>query len=88
MKEEKNMITVKKSDGSTMEVELITYLIADDNVSLYMVYSKGEITGVNQDEVIYISRITKDGNEIELHGISDDNEWANVQNLLKKIANK
>ena len=88
MKEEKNMITVINSDGSTMEVELITYLIADDNVSLYMVYSKGEITGVNQDEVIYISRITKDGNEIELHGISDDNEWANVQNLLKKIANK
>ena len=88
MKEEKNMITVINSDGSTMEVELITYLIADDNISLYMVYSKGEVTGVNQDEVIYISRIIKKGNEIELHGISDDNEWANVQNLLKKIANK
>ena len=58
MKEEKNMVVIKNSDGTTTEVELITYLLSDDNISLYMVYSKGEETGVNQDEVIYISKIT------------------------------
>ena len=87
MKEEKNMVVIKNSDGTTTEVELITYLLSDDNISLYMVYSKGEETGVNQDEVIYISKITKEDNFIKLHGISDDKEWEDVQLLLKKIAN-
>ena len=87
MKEEKKMVVIKNSDDTTEEVELITYLISEDNMDTYMVYSKGEITGANQDEVIYISKITKDGNIYRLHGISDDNEWGQVQTLLKKIAN-
>ena len=87
MEEEKEKVVVQNSGGSKSKVELITYLISDDNTKSYIVYSKGEITGADQDEVIYISRIEKDGELLKLKGIADDEEWASVQVLLKKIAN-
>ena len=83
----KEMIYVQNSDGSKEEVELVTYLISDDNMKSYLVYSKGETTGVESDEVIYISRIVYEGEVTELREIADDDEWAEVQRLLKKIAN-
>lgn len=85
--DEKEMITIKNNDGSTMDVELVTYLISDDRSKNYIVYSKGEKTGVEADEVIYISRVVKNGESLEIEEIVDDNEWADVQRLLKKIAN-
>jgi uncharacterized protein YrzB (UPF0473 family) len=85
--DEKEMITIQNNDGSTMDVELITYLINDDQTRNYIVYSKGEKTGVDSDEVIYISRVFKENDVLKLEEIVDDNEWADVQKLLKKIAN-
>lgn len=85
--DDKKKVVIKSSNGSATEVEVITYLIREDNTGAYLVYSKGEKTGEENDEVIYISRIvTKDGVD-ELVGIADDNEWTEVQSLLKKIAN-
>ena len=85
---EKEMITIEnKSDGSKLNVELITYLISDDQQSKYIVYSKGEVTGAEGDEIIYISRISKNGETLIVEEILDDNEWMNVKTLLKKIAN-
>ena len=37
---EKKMVTIEQSDGSTIEVELVTYLMSDDQQSNYIVYSK------------------------------------------------
>lgn len=85
--DEKEMITIQNNDGSTMEVELVTYLINDDQTRNYIVYSKGEKTGVDSDEVIYISKVIQDNEVLKLEEIVDDNEWAEVQKLLKKIAN-
>ena len=83
----KEMIYIQNSDGSKEEVELVTYLISDDNMKSYLVYSKGETTGVESDEVIYISRVVYSGDVIQLEEITDETEWAEVQRLLKKIAN-
>ena len=84
---EKKMITIKNSDGTSLEVELITYLFSEDNQTYYVVYSKGELNGAENDEVIYISKIKNDGSKLVVEEITDDIEWANVQVLLKKIAN-
>ena len=84
---EKKMIVVKNQDGSSMKVELVTYLISDDQINTYLVYLKGELSGVNGDEVIYILKILQNGESLLLQEITDDNEWLSVQNLLKKIAN-
>ncbi len=85
--EEKEMVVIQNNDGTTMEVELVTYLISDDNQRTYLVYSKGEKTGVDEDEVIYISKVLSQDNSLKIQEIVDDNEWLEVQNLLKKIAN-
>lgn len=85
--EEKEMIIIENPDGSSMEVELITYLISDDQVNTYLVYSKGEKSGVDDDEIIYVSKIVESGEVSKLEEITDDAEWAEVQKLLKKIAN-
>lgn len=84
---EKKYITIKNSDGTSLEVELVTYLFSDDGQTNYVVYSKGELNGAENDEVIYISRIKNDGDKLVLEEIVDDGEWANVQILLKRIAN-
>lgn len=85
--EEKNKVIIKNADGSSTEVEAITYLNRDDQMGSYLVYSKGEKVGDADDEVIYISRVVFDGDVKQLVEITDDNEWAEVQNLLKRIAN-
>ncbi len=85
--EEKKMVTIKNPDGSLMDVEVVTYLISDDYVNNYLVYSKGELSGSENDEVIYISKIIKNDSVLILEEITDDKEWSNVQTLLKKIAN-
>ena len=87
MVDEKDMVTVKSSDGTTMEVELITYLISDNHTNSYLVYSKGEKTGADDDEVIYISRVVKENDVLKLIEITDDFEWAEVQKLLRRLAN-
>ena len=74
-------------DGNESEVELITYLISDDNMNSYIVYSKGETQGAEQDRIIYISKITKEEDKLKISEIIDDNEWLSVQQLLKNIAN-
>ncbi len=87
MKEEKKMITIKNTNGENSEVELITYLVSEDNQKTYMVYSKGEKVGAEDDEIFYITRIEKNDNVIKLNPIDNDDEWQSVQKLLKQIAN-
>lgn len=85
--EDKKKIVIQNIDGSTAEVELVTYLIKEDNSGAYLVYSKGEKVGDENDNIIYVSKIIYNNDTYQLSGISDDNEWLEVQNLLKKIAN-
>ena len=80
-------IIIQNDDGTTAEVEVITYLVNEDKSNIYLVYSKGEIEADTSDEIIYVSKVVKDGNILKLSAISDDIEWDNVQKLLKKIAN-
>ena len=80
-------IIIENNDGTTMEVKLVTYLLSEDQQMNYIVYSKGEVSGNEGDEIIYISRLARNGDSLYLEEIQDDIEWSNVQSLLKKIAN-
>ena len=85
---EDRKVIIQDADGVKTEVELVTYLINDNNKKTYLVYSKGEKTGAEDDEIIYVSRIVREDNVIYIDEITDDNEWIEVQNLLKEIANE
>ena len=82
----KRIVKIQNSDGTVSDVELVTYLVNEDNTKMYLVYSKGEKVN-EEDEIIYISRIISEENALKLEEITDESEWANVQTLLKKIAN-
>ena len=85
--EDKEMILIEDSNGNKTEVELVTYLLSEDNLKTYLVYTKGEVQGVDGDQIIYISRIKDGTSNLELEEIVDDEEWKAVQKLLKNIAN-
>ena len=68
------------------EVEIVTYLNSKDSMNQYLVYTKGE-NQPNGDVIIYISKIKEEDDATKLEEIVDDNEWKDVQKLLKEIAN-
>ena len=84
---ENTIVEIQKADGSIENVTLITYLISEDNLRQYIVYSKNEVQGTANDHVIYISKIVNEDGTLKLEEIKEDSEWVDVQHLLKKIAN-
>ena len=79
---DKEMVKIIDLDGNEQEVELVTYLISDDDVNTYIVYSKGETQGAEQDRIIYISKLFKEDDSLKISEITDDEEWANVFQLF------
>lgn len=84
---EKEIIEIVNPQGEREDVQLVTYLITEDKLKQYIVYTKGEVVGTEGDFVIYISRLFKDAEGFKIQEISDDVEWNEVQQLLKRIAN-
>ncbi|MBP5678670.1 MAG: DUF1292 domain-containing protein [Bacilli bacterium] len=81
------LIVIENNDGSTAEARLVTYLLSEDQQMNYVVYTFDEKGQDDGEEIIYISRIARNGDSLYLEEIQDNNEWMNVQMMLKKIAN-
>lgn len=79
-------VIIVNQDNTEMEVEVVTYLNSKDSMNQYIVYSKGE-NQPNGDVIIYISKIKEEDGITKLEEIVDDDEWKDVQKLLKEIAN-
>ena len=85
--EEAKKIEIITPEGILESVNLITYLISDDGVRQYVVYSKDETIGDGDDRIIYISKLYNKNGVLYITEISDDVEWNEVQKLLRSIAN-
>ncbi|MBR6949787.1 MAG: DUF1292 domain-containing protein [Bacilli bacterium] len=81
------MIEIVTPNGYVDTVNLITYLVSDDGVRRYVVYSRNEVYENESDRIIYISRLTENDNILNVSEIEDDVEWNEVQRLLRRIAN-
>lgn len=79
-------IVIVSKNNEEQEVEVVTYLNSKDSINQYFVYSKGE-KQPNGDMIIYISKLVSEDGTNKLYEIEDDEEWKNVQVLLKEIAN-
>ena len=79
-------IIIVNKNGEEEEVELVTYLNTRDNMNQYIVYTKDE-KQPNGDIVIYIAKLIEEDGIKKIIEINDENEWKNVQSLLKEIAN-
>ncbi len=85
--DDRKIIEIVDTNGIKTEAELVTYLISEDKLKCYVVYTKGEVKGTAGDQIIYISRLFKDNENFKIQEISDDAEWSDVQKLLRRIAN-
>ncbi len=79
-------IIIINKNNEEEEVELVTYLNTRDNMNQYIVYTKQEKQS-NGDIVIYISKLIEENGQKKIIEINDEEEWKNVQSLLKEIAN-
>lgn len=71
--------------GTKEEVELLLSFKFNDNNKEYVIYTKNE-TDENGNVTIYVSNITRVGEEITLNTISDDNEWSRIKDLLRELS--
>lgn len=79
-------ITIVNHKQEEEQVELVTYLNTKDHKNQYIVYTRNE-KQPNGDIVIYISKLIEEEEVKKIVEIKDEEEWANVQTLLKEIAN-
>ena len=85
--EQREIVELIDSSGNKTEVEVVTYLVSQDKLKHYVVYTKGEVRGESNNHVIYISKLYKDNDIYKIEEITNDDEWKDVQLLLKQIAN-
>lgn len=83
--EDKKMITLTLENGTKEEVELLLPFKFNDNNKEYVIYTKNE-TDENGNVTIYISNITRVGDENVLNTVSDDNEWSRIKDLLRELS--
>ena len=89
---ENTVVEIQKKDGTIENVNLVTYLISEDNLRQYIVYSKNEIQGQANDHVIYISKIISDNGTLKLDAkngkidpvIGRDEEIRNITRILSR----
>lgn len=83
--EEKKMITLTLENGTKEEVELLLSFKFNDNNKEYIIYTKNE-TDENGNVTIYVSGVTRLGEDITLNTVSDDNEWSRIKDLLRELS--
>lgn len=83
--EEKKMITLTLENGTKEEVELLLSFKFNDNNKEYVIYTKNE-KDENGNVTIYVSSVTRVGEEVTLNTVSDDNEWSRIKDLLRELS--
>ena len=82
---EKKILSIVQEDGSIDEVEVIVAFEFKDNHKEYVVYTKNE-KDENGNVTIYVSNVTRVGDEITLNAVSDETEWARIKDLLRELS--
>ena len=85
MDEKKNIMITTLPDGTKEEVEVLLAFKFNDNNKEYVIYTKNEVDD-NGNVTIYISNVTRIGDNITLSTVSDDNEWTRIKNVLRELS--
>lgn len=85
MDEKKNVMVTTLPDGTKEEVEVLLAFMFNDNNKEYVIYTKNEVDD-NGNVTIYISNVTRVGENITLSTVSDDNEWTRIKNVLRELS--
>ena len=85
MNEKKNVMITTLPDGTKEEVEVLLAFKFNDNNKEYVIYTKNEVDD-NGNVTIYISNVERNGNNVVLSTVADDNEWTRIKNVLRELS--
>lgn len=86
MDDESRMMSIVLEDGSIDEVEFLLSFKFTDNNKEYMIYTKNE-NDENGNVTIYVASVDrKEGNNPKLGGITSEEEWTRIKNVLKELS--
>lgn len=87
MEESKRTLKINKLDGTVEEVEEVISFEFNDTKKRYVVYTKNEIDQ-NGNVTIYVSEIVSDEQGTRFLGVSTDEEWSRIKDVLRQLATK
>lgn len=87
MEGNKKVLTINKLDGTTEEVEEVISFEFNDTKKRYVVYTKNEVDQ-NGNVTIYVTEVVKDDKGTRFLGVSSDEEWTRIKDVLRKLAKK
>ena len=87
MEDNKKILTINKPDGTTEEVEEVISFEFNDTKKKYIVYTKNETDDAG-NVTVYVTEMVHDNNGTKFVGVSSDEEWAKIKNVLRELAKK
>lgn len=87
MNDVKNIMVTNLPDGTQENVEVLLSFKFNDNNKEYVIYTKNEVDE-NGNVTIYISNVTRNGNEVSLSTVSEDTEWSRIKDVLRELSKK
>lgn len=81
----KKTLTINKSDGTSEQVEEIISFQFADTKKEYVVYTKNEVDD-NGNITIYVTELIKSPEGNKFVGVSTDEEWAKIKDVLRELA--
>ena len=85
MNDKKNVMVTTMQDGTKEEVEVLLAFKFNDNNKEYVIYTKNEVDE-NGNVTIYISNVTRNGDNVSLTTVADDTEWTRIKNVLRELS--
>ena len=78
-------MVITMPDGSQDTVETLLTFKFNDNNKEYVIYTKNEVDE-NGNVTIYISNVMRNGENVTLTTVSDENEWARIKDVLRDLS--
>ena len=82
--EGKRILTISKEDGTREEVEEVISFRFEDTKKEYVVYTKNEVDE-NGNITIYVTELIKDETGNRFVGVTSDEEWAKIKDVLREL---
>ena len=87
MEENKKTLRINKLDGTFEEVEEVVSFVFNDTKKRYVIYTKNE-KDQNGNITIYVTEVVTDIHGTRFLGVSTDEEWARIKDVLRELAKR
>ena len=87
MEDNKKTLRINKLDGTFEEVEEVVSFEFNDTKKRYVIYTKNE-KDQNGNITIYVTEVVTDIHGTRFLGVSTDEEWARIKDVLRELAKR